>query len=91
MSFSALIRISLGLVIMLTSTAFSADNGVKQRSVEDVEKIVREYLFKHPEVILEAVERYREQQREAGQDDDHRAEKRDLRRPSFPSRGDSQR
>lgn len=63
MSFGRLVSSLLGLVLF-ASPSFPADNDVKQRSVEDVERIVREFLFKHPEVILEAVERYREKQRE---------------------------
>lgn len=61
--FPRLITISLGLVL-LASPLFAADKEAQQRSVEDIEKIVREFLFKNPEVILEAVERYRAKQRE---------------------------
>jgi len=61
--FPGLRSISLALVLF-ASPSLAADAEVKQRSVEDVEKIVREFLYKHPEVILEAVERYREKERE---------------------------
>lgn len=63
MSLPGLISISLGLVL-LSAPSFGADKEVQPRSVDDIEKIVREFLFKNPEVILEAVERYREKQRE---------------------------
>ena len=41
-----------------------AEQASGQRSVEEVEKIVREYLLKNPEVIFEAVDRHREKQRQ---------------------------
>ncbi len=41
-----------------------AEQASGQRSVEEVEKIVREYLLKNPEVIFEAVDRHRAKQRQ---------------------------
>lgn len=41
----------------------AADEATGQRSVEEIRKIVREYLLNHPEVLFEAVERHREKQR----------------------------
>jgi protein-disulfide isomerase len=58
----------LGLLVaaglVFASPALSADGTTQQRSVEEIEKIVHDYLYKNPQVILEAVERYREQERE---------------------------
>ena len=41
-----------------------AEQAPGQRSVEEVEKIVREYLLNNPEVIFEAVDRHRAKQRQ---------------------------
>lgn len=50
--------------MLFAAPALAAENQAQQRSVEDIEKIVRDFLYKNPGVILEAVERYREQQRQ---------------------------
>lgn len=53
------------LVFFLGMTAAAAaDQAAGQRSVEEIEKIVREYLLRDPKVILDAVERYRAKARE---------------------------
>ena len=42
----------------------AADQAPGQRSVEEIEKIVREYILRNPEVLFEAVQRHRENQRQ---------------------------
>lgn len=64
MSRSILRLWALAGLVLFASPALPAEQETTQRSVEDIEKIVREYLLKNPEVIFEAVERHQAQERE---------------------------
>ncbi|MDE0035043.1 MAG: DsbA family protein [Deltaproteobacteria bacterium] len=68
-------RIAALLLSAGLATVASADQPSGQRSVEDVQKIVREYLLKNPEVIFEAVQRHRENQQRLQADRDRAAVK----------------
>lgn len=61
--FSGCALVSLVFFVGMTAAA-AADQAAGQRSVEEIEKIVREYLLRDPKVILDAVERYRARARE---------------------------
>ena len=52
---------TLSALLLLTATLLPAQDAPKSKA--EVEQIVREYLLKHPEVILEAVNKYQENQR----------------------------
>ena len=56
------LRIAALLLSASVAAVASADQPSGQRSVEDIQKIVREYLLENPEVIFEAAQRHREQQ-----------------------------
>ena len=58
-----MLRIATLLLFLGLAAMAGAQQASAQRSVEDIEKIVREYLLENPEVIFEAVERHREKQR----------------------------
>ena len=51
------------LFFAAAATVAAADQASGQRSVEEIEEIVREYLLNNPEVLFEAAERHRENQR----------------------------
>ena len=51
------------LFLAVAATVAAADQASGQRSVEEIEEIVREYLLNNPEVLFEAAERHRENQR----------------------------
>lgn len=53
----------LSLFVVGAAGTANADEASGQRSVEEIEKIVREYLLNNPEVLFEAAERHREKQR----------------------------
>ena len=55
--------------------AAGADEPAGQRSVEEIGKIIREYLINNPEVIFEAVQRHREKQQRLQADRDRAAVK----------------
>ena len=64
---STTLRIAAGCVFLFLVCAASpaaAQQAPAQRSVEDIEKIVREYLLNNPEVIFEAARRHQAKQRE---------------------------
>ena len=68
-----MLRVAAGcLLVFLMGGApvVGAEQAMGPRSVEEIEKIVREYLLDNPEVIFEAVQRHRERQRrqQAGRD-----------------------
>lgn len=50
-------------LLLLTATLAQAQAQDAPKSKAEIEQIVREYLLKHPEVILEAVNKYQENQR----------------------------
>ena len=61
-----MLRVAAGcLLVFLMGGAqvVGAEQAMGPRSVEEIEKIVREYLLDNPEVIFEAVQRHRERQR----------------------------
>lgn len=53
--------VSVAATICLTISCWAQET--QGRSVEEIQKIIREYLYEQPEIILQAVERYREKQR----------------------------
>ena len=55
------------------ATAAGADQAAGQRSEEEIGKIVREYLLNNPEVIFEAVDRHRANQRQRQAQNDRAA------------------
>ncbi len=73
-----MLRIAAGCVclfLLWTASLSVAQQAPAQRSVEEIEKIVREYLLKNPEVIFEAVQRHRENQQRLQADRDRAAVK----------------
>ncbi len=61
------LRVAAGcLLLFLTGagSAAGAEQAAGPRSVEEIEKIVREYILKNPEVLFEAVQRHQERQRQ---------------------------
>ncbi len=71
-----MLRIAALLLLLGLTAMAGAQQPPAQRSVEDIEKIVREYLLKNPEVIFEAVDRHREKQRRLQADRDRTAVRR---------------
>ena len=65
-----MLRIATLLLFLGLAAMAGAQQASAQRSVEDIEKIVREYLLENPEVIFEAVQRHRakQQRRQAERD-----------------------
>lgn len=59
-----MLRFSVCALVFFLGMTAAADQAAGQRSVEEIEKIVREYLLRDPKVILDAVERYRAKARE---------------------------
>jgi len=57
-----MLRIAVLLLSVALATVASADQPSAQRSVEDIQEIIRDYLLDNPEVIFEAVQRHREKQ-----------------------------
>ena len=53
----------LSALLLLAATLAQAQAQDAPKSKAEIEQIVREYLLKHPEVILEAVNKYQENQR----------------------------
>jgi len=56
---------SLALLIALTGLTAAASADDKSLSEAEVEAIVKDYLLKHPEVIVEALQLYQERQEQA--------------------------
>ena len=54
----------LSLFLVGSAPAMGADQAAGQRSKKELGEIIREYLLNNPEVIFEAVERHRENQRQ---------------------------
>lgn len=52
------------LFLMGAASAAGAEPAAGQRSVEEIEEIVREYILGNPEVLFEAVQRHKEKQRQ---------------------------
>ena len=71
-----MLRIAALLLLLGLTAMAGAQQPPAQRSVEDIEKIVREYLLKNPEVIFEAVDRHREKQGRLQADRDRTAVRR---------------
>ena len=71
-----MLRIAALLLLLGLTALAGAQQPPAQRSVEDIEKIVREYLLKNPEVIFEAVDRHREKQGRLQADRDRTAVRR---------------
>ena len=65
-----MLRIAALLLFLGLAAMAGAQQASAQRSVEDIEKIVREYLLNNPEVLFEAVQRHRarQQQQQAKRD-----------------------
>ncbi len=63
------LRVAAGCLLLFLTGAASAA-GAEPRSVEEIEKIVREYILRNPEVLFEAVQRHegRQRQRQAERD-----------------------
>ena len=61
------------LLVAGTAALSSAEEGSRQRSVEEIEKIVREYILNNPEVLFEAAERHRQEQRRLQEEHDRAA------------------
>ncbi|MCY4441179.1 MAG: DsbA family protein [Deltaproteobacteria bacterium] len=59
-----ILRIAALLLFLGLAAMAGAQQASAQRSVEEIEKIVREYLLENPEVIFEAVQRHRAKQQE---------------------------
>ena len=59
-----MLRIAAFLLFLGLPAMAGAQQPSAQRSVEEIEKIVREYLLENPEVIFEAVQRHREKQQQ---------------------------
>lgn len=60
------ISAAMALMIAGTGPAFAqAKKPAKDPSAASIEKIIREYLKKNPEIVVEAIEAYREKQRAA--------------------------
>ena len=73
-----MLRISAGCVclfLLWTASLSVAQQAPAQRSVKEIEQIVREYLLKNPEVIFEAAQRHREKQQRLQADRDRAAVK----------------
>lgn len=73
-----MLRVAAGCVcIFLVSMASvsMAQQASGQRSVEEVEKIVREYILNNPEVLFEAVQRHQQKQKQQQTERDRAAVK----------------
>jgi len=55
----------LALVILILGAAVPAGAGPASMDKQEIEKIVRQYILDHPEVISEAIDRLREQEKKA--------------------------
>ena len=87
MSISSYARVALaaGLVLGLMALPAAAAEDIKPGQTRAVEKIVRDYLIRNPEIIVEALDAYRKKQEQAETDATRRtlAERRaELRRDS---------
>ena len=74
-----MLRMAAGCLLLFIVGAASVAGAQQlsgQRSVEDIEKIVREYLLENPEVIFEAVRRHQAKQERRQADRDRAAVKR---------------
>ena len=72
------LRVAAGCLLLLltgTASAAGAEQAAGQRSVEEIEKIVREYILRNPEVLFEAVQRHEEKQRQLQTERDRAAVK----------------
>jgi len=54
--------LALGLILGLSFQAVAEDKALPDLTEQQVERIVRDYLLKHPEVIVEALQLYQERQ-----------------------------
>ena len=61
--FRRILWIAAFLLFAGPAAVAAAEQASGQRSVEEIEKIVREYLLRNPEVIFDAVDRHRERQK----------------------------
>ena len=62
--FHRILFIAAFLLVAGVTAVTGADQPAGQRSVEEIGKIVREYLLNNPQVIFEAVDRHRERQKQ---------------------------
>src|SRR5258708_13337802 len=49
----------------LSASAMQAEDPPKARNKEEIEKIVREYILQHPEVLIESIRLFQERERSA--------------------------
>jgi protein-disulfide isomerase len=61
------ILMSLSVAMFLCSGSLPAEDGSASLSKADIEKIVREYILQHPEVLMESVQSHRERERAEAQ------------------------
>lgn len=60
------VLVSLGFAMLICFSRLRADDGSTAQSRADIEKIVREYILQHPEVVMESARAYQERERLEG-------------------------
>lgn len=74
LSAATLLKRQLAILLLVAAALFTMANGVKAESLDaaqkaEMEEVIREYLLNNPEVVIEAIQKYQEQERLAKQAD----------------------
>src|SRR3546814_3314354 len=79
---AAALTVTLGLAAAPHAVSAQEASPFDARQSEAIERLVQQYLLEHPEVLVEALRRY-EQQQQAARSEEHTSELQSLMRISY--------